>query len=91
MELIPLKSFDYETLPDQKILLTLIANDSVHTSTAQVTVHILDRNDVAPTFSGPYNVSVAENVTIGYNIVTVRVLFICQLQQLCLCVSSFDA
>ena len=74
MELFPLKKFDYESMDKAVINLTLLANDSIHTPTASIAVHILDRNDMVPKFNGTFDTNVKENVTEGTHIVQVRAL-----------------
>ena len=70
-----MKSFDYENLAEQVFHLTLQASDTVHTTTASVTVHVLDRNDEAPKFSnGSYSVTVMENVNISHKVIQVNYL-----------------
>ena len=74
MELFSLKKFDYEAMASSVIKLTLLANDSIHTPTASIAVHILDRNDMVPKFNGTFDTNVKENVTEGTHIVQVRTL-----------------
>ena len=76
MELFPLKKFDYESMDKPVINLTLLANDSIHTPTVSIAVHILDRNDMVPKFNGTFDTSVKENATIGTNIVQVGALIL---------------
>ena len=75
LALIPLKCFDYENLVKKMKSLNLVANDTVHTTTAHVTVHILDRNDEAPTFlNDTYSVTVEENITSHSAVLQVRIV-----------------
>ena len=73
LELFPLRSFDFENHAERTLQLTVLASDFVHTTTASVTVHVQDRNDVAPKFlNESYSSSVLENVNISYSVVQVR-------------------
>ena len=75
LELFPMKSFNYEDPTERTFNLTLQANDSLHLTTARVTVHVLDRNDEAPKFlNRSYSVSVLENVNISHSVIQVRYL-----------------
>ena len=70
-----MKSFNYEDPAERTFYLTLQANDSLHLTTAGITVHVLDRNDEAPKFSNePYSVSVLENVNISHSVIQVNYL-----------------